>query len=74
MTLKQKAILQTVAIIAGIILGSLLVNVILIYASTQIIQYACGAILVGFLVYSIYGIVLARLESNERLDQISSRT
>lgn len=74
MTLKQKAIYQTLAIVLGIVGGSFLLNVILFYTPTIVLQYACGAILAGFMVYGIYGVVLARLESNEKLDQISSRT
>ena len=74
MTLKEKAIYQTIAIVLGIVGGSLLLNVILFYTPTIVLQYACGVILVGFMVYGIYGVVLARLESNEKLDQISSRT
>ena len=73
MTLKQKAMIQTLAIIAGIIAGSLLLNVILMYASIQAIQYVCGAILIGFLVYGVYGVVLSRLEHDEKLEQLSSK-
>ena len=73
MTLKQKAMIQTLAIFAGIIAGSLLLNVILMYASIQAIQYVCGAILIGFLVYGVYGVVLSRLEHDEKLEQLSSK-
>lgn len=74
MTIKQKAMIQTLAILAGIIAGSLLLNVILMYASIQAIQYVCGAILIGFLVYGVYGVVLSRLEYTEKLEQINSKT
>ena len=74
MTVKQKAVLQTLAIIVGIVAGSVLLNVILMYTSTQTIQYTCGAILIGFLVYGVYGVVLSRLEYNEKLEQINSKT
>ena len=73
MTIKQKAMIQTLAILAGIIAGSLLLNVILMYASIQAIQYVCGAILIGFLVYGVYGVVLSRLEHDEKLEQLSSK-
>ena len=73
MTIKQKAMIQTLAILAGIIAGSLLLNVILMYASIQAIQYVCGAILIGFLVYGVYGVVLSRLEYDEKLEQLSSK-
>lgn len=74
MTIKQKAMIQTLAILAGIIAGSLLLNVILMYASIQAIQYVCGAILIGFLVYGIYGVVLSRLEYDAKLKELSSKT
>jgi hypothetical protein len=74
MTLKQKAVAQTAAIFVGMILISLLLNVILMYASIQAIQYTCGAILIGFLVYGVYGVVLSRLEYDAKLEQLSSKT
>ena len=74
MTVKQKAISQTIAIILGIVGGSLLLNVILFYAPAIVLQYAFGIALIGFLVYSIYGVVLSRLEYTEKLEQINSKT
>lgn len=74
MTLKQKAMIQTLAIFIGMILISVLLNVILVYASIQAIQYTCGAILIGFLVYVVYGVVLSRLEYDAKLEQLSSKT
>jgi len=74
MTLKEKAIYQTTAIILGIVGGSLLLNVILFYTPAIAIQYACGVILVGFIVYGIYGVVLSRLEYNQKLEEINSKT
>ena len=72
MTIKQKAMIQTLAIFAGIIAGSLLVNVVLTYASSQAIQYVCGAILIGFLAYGVYGVVLSRLEYDAKLKELIS--
>lgn len=74
MTLKQKAMIQTLAIFISMILTSVLLNVILMYASIQAIQYTCGAILIGFLVYGVYGVVLSRLEYDAKLEQLSSKT
>jgi len=74
MTIKQRAIYQTIAIVLGIVGGSFLLNVILFYTPAIAIQYACGVILSGFIVYGIYGVVLARLESNEKLKELSSKT
>jgi ABC-type antimicrobial peptide transport system permease subunit len=74
MTLKQKAISQTIAIILGIVGGSLLLNVMLFYTPLIIVQYALSAILIGFMVYVVYGVVLSRLEYTEKLEQINSKT
>lgn len=74
MTLKQKAISQTIAIILGIVGGSLLLNVVLFYTPVVILQYAFGIALIGFLVYGIYGVVYSRLEYTDKLEQINSKT
>ena len=74
MTIKQKAISQTIAIILGIVGGSLLLNVVLFYTPTIVLQYTFGITLIGFLVYGIYGVVLSRLEYTEKLEQINSKT
>jgi len=73
MTLKQKAIAQTIAIILGIVGGSLLINVILFYAPVVVLQYTFGIALIGFLVYGVYGVVLSRLEYTEKLEQLNSK-
>ena len=74
MTIKQKAISQTIVIILGIVGGSLLLNVVLFYTPTIVLQYTFGIALIGFLVYGIYGVVLSRLEYTEKLEQINSKT
>jgi hypothetical protein len=74
MTTKQRAIYQTIAITLGIVGGSLLLNVMLFYTPTIVVQYALSAILIGFMVYGVYGVVLARLEYNEKLKEINSKT
>lgn len=74
MTVKQKAMIQTFALIVGMLAGSILLNVILMYASVEMVKYTLGAMLAGFLVYGIYGVVLSRLEYDEKLEQINSKT
>jgi hypothetical protein len=74
MTIKQRAIYQTIAIVLGILGGSLLLNVILFYTPLIVLQYALTAALVGFMVYGIYGVVLSRLEYNQKLEDINSKT
>ena len=74
MTIKQRAIYQTIAIVLGILGGSLLLNVILFYTPLIVLQYALTAALVGFMVYGVYGVVLSRLEYNQKLEEINSKT
>ena len=69
MTIKQRAIYQTI----GIVGGSLLVNLLLFYTPLIVVQYALSATLIGFMVYGVYGVVLARLEYNEKLKEINSK-
>lgn len=74
MTLKQKALLQTIALFAGMILLSVGLNLVLMYASVEMIKYAFGLVLAGFLFYGVYGVVLSRLEYGTKLEEINSRT
>lgn len=74
MTLKQKALLQTIAIFAGIVLISVGLNLVLMYASFEVIKYALGVALLGFMFYGVYGIVLSRLEYSKTLEEITSKT
>ena len=73
MTLKQKAIVQTLLIICAIVVLSLGVNLILFYTPVEILKYIGGAALVAFLVYGLYGVVLSRLEYQETCKNISSK-
>lgn len=74
MTVKQKALFQTLAIFVCIIAGSLLLNVILMYTSAEMIKYAFGLALAGLMFYGVYGVVLSRLEYNTKLEEINSKT
>lgn len=72
MTLKQKAILVTISIFVGILLGSAILQLILMYASAEMIKYALSIILIGFLAYGVYGVVLSRLEYDAKLKELIS--
>ena len=73
MTLKQKALLQTVGIITSITVGSVMLTYLISVISKDVLVYIAGFGLAGFLFYAIYGLVLSRLESNETLDKLSSK-
>jgi hypothetical protein len=73
MTLKQKAILQTFGIIAGIVFGSLAINLIIYFVPAAILINLFYVGLLGFLVYCIYGLVLSRLEYSESLQDLTKK-
>jgi len=73
MTLKQKALLQTVGIITTTTAGSFLLTYLVSVISKDMLVYIVSFGLFGLLFYAIYGLILSRLESNETLDKLSSK-
>jgi uncharacterized membrane protein YccC len=73
MTLKQKALLQTLGIIAATTFGSVAISYLISVLDRDTLVYIAGTALFGFLFYSMYGLVLSRLESQETLDKLSSK-
>ena len=73
MTLKQKALLQTVSIIFSIIFGSIALQLIIYTVSAEVLSYAFVTlfVLLGFKL--IYDLVLARLESQETLKNLNEK-
>ena len=73
MTLKQKALLQTVSIIFSIIFGSIALKLIIYTVSAEVLSYAFVTlfVLLGFKL--IYDLVLARLESQETLKNLNEK-
>lgn len=73
MTLKQKALLQTVSIIFSIIFGSIALRLIIYTVSAEVLSYAFVTlfVLLGFKL--IYDLVLARLESQETLKNLNEK-
>jgi cytochrome c-type biogenesis protein CcmE len=74
MTLKQKALLQTVGIVLVIVAMSLLMNLVLFYTPVEVLKYAAGIALAGFVFYGIYGVVLSRLQYDETVKSITSKS
>lgn len=72
MTLKQNALLQTMGLIAGMIILSSCTNLIITYFSVDTIVYAGSAAIMGLLIYTIYSVVLSRLEYTESLKKLSN--
>jgi hypothetical protein len=70
MTVKQRAILQTAGIIASIVIGSVGMTLILEQLTREQIVFALGAGSIALLVYSMYGVILSRLEYQETLKKM----
>ena len=71
MTLKQRAALQTAAIIGAAIAGALTLSLIIENLTREQIINGLAIGSIALLVYSMYGVVLSRLEYNEKLKEIT---
>ena len=71
MTLKQRAIAQTAAIVGAILVGSVAITLILEQFTREQIVFAFGAGSIALLIYSMYGVVLSRIEYQETLKEIT---
>jgi Na+-transporting methylmalonyl-CoA/oxaloacetate decarboxylase beta subunit len=72
MTVKQRAILQTAGIVAGILVSSIGVTLILEQLTRDQILFTLGAGSIALLIYSMYGVVLSRLEYEETLNKLNN--
>ena len=70
MTVKQRAIVQTAGIVAGILVSSIGVTLILEQLTRDQILFTLGAGSIALLVYSMYGVVLSRLEYDETVKRL----
>ena len=70
MTVKQRAILQTAGIIAAIVVGSVGTTLILEHLTREQIVFALGGGSIALLIYSMYGVILSRLEYQETLKKL----
>lgn len=71
MTLKQRAVLQTAGILAVILGGSVGITLILQNLTTEQIINGFAMLSIALLIYSMYGVVLSRLEYDEKLKEIT---
>ena len=72
MTVKQRAILQTAGIVAGILVSSIGVTLILEQLTRDQILFTLGAGSIALLIYSMYGVVLSRLEYEETVKKLDN--
>jgi hypothetical protein len=70
MTLKQRAILQTAGILAVIVGASLAMTALLNYLTAGQIINGLAFASIALLIYSMYGVVLSRLEYDEKLKEM----
>jgi hypothetical protein len=66
MTINQKALVQTVAIIVGIVGGAALASYLLSLISPAAPAIASCAMLLGVFAYMTYGLVKNRLEAEQK--------
>ena len=72
MTVKQKALLQTAGIIAIIIGSSVGISLILQMLTPDQIINGFAVLSIAALAYSMYGVVLSRLEYEETLKKLNN--
>lgn len=70
LTLKQKAFVQTVAMVFGSIVCAAVINFIISNVSTEVILNAFAIGFLSIAVYTFYSIALSRLEYNESLKEL----
>lgn len=70
MTVKQRAVLQTVGILAAILGGSVAVTLILQNLTAEQITMGFAILSIALLIYSMYGVILSRLQYEETLKKI----
>jgi hypothetical protein len=73
MSLKQKALLQTLGMFALVIVVSVVTTFILANVSAATIANVFGAGSIAFLAYIFYNITLSRLEYNEKLKDLNKK-
>jgi len=70
MTLKQRAAVQTAAILAAIVGGSVGITLILQNLTVEQITNGFAILSIALLIYSMYGVVLSRLEYQDTLKKL----
>ena len=74
MTVKQRAILQTAGILAVIVGSSVSITLILQMLTPAQIINGFAVLSIALLIYSMYGVVLSRLQYQETLKKLVDKT
>jgi Na+-transporting methylmalonyl-CoA/oxaloacetate decarboxylase beta subunit len=70
MTVKQRAVVQTLGLVALILASSVGVTLILQQLTTDQVLFGLAAGSIALLIYSMYGVILSRLEYQETLKKM----
>ena len=73
LSIKQKALLQTLGLFALAIVVTSIVSFILMYVSTKVLLNAIGIGIFVWLAYMFYSITLSRLEHQETLKKLNEK-
>ena len=74
MNLKLKAALYTAGLLATVVGASLLVSYVASLMTAAQGVYLLGVLCISALVYTIYGVMLARMEYYEHLKQMAEKS
>ena len=73
MDIRVRAAVKTLGILGYMAIMVVAIQVVLKYASVELLQYSVAILAIGGLVYLMYTIVLGRLQSQEILDKLNSK-
>ena len=73
MDIRVRAAVKTLGILGYMAIMVVAIQVVLKYASVELLQYSVATLVVGGFVYWMYTIVLDRLRSQEILDKLNSK-
>jgi len=73
MTINQKALVQTILVVASVIGGALGTTYLLSLLGPQAPAIAGCVLLLGVFTYMTFGIVKNRLEYNQKLEEINKK-
>ena len=73
MNLKQKAALHTAGLFATMIGASVVVSYVASLLTVAQVQYGLGVLCIGGLVFTVYQVVLSRLEYKESFNESLKR-
>ena len=73
LSLKQKALVQTLKLMGSGLVTGLVVSLMFTYLSIQTISIMIGVGVFGYLCYIVYAINLSQLESLDRLNKANEK-